>query len=155
VEAGRECGIDAKGLAGTSRNTTVTPGSAMILLSGRNDGLPSQLRRPGPQAESLHRPIRKSAVLASRCYPEAGTFAGLKTDAMARVVDRSGKAIDGLYAAGNDQASVMAGTTRQRINLGQHDLGFIAARHAARLSPASRGREPSLELTRPRCLPAL
>jgi predicted oxidoreductase len=62
-----------------------------------------------------------------------GTFAGLKTDAFARVLDRSGKPIDGLYAAGNDQASVMGGHYPSGgINLGPAmTFGFVAARHAA------------------------
>ena len=38
-----------------------------------------------------------------------GTFAGLKTDAHARVLDGRGSPIAGLYAAGNDMASVMGG----------------------------------------------
>lgn len=38
-----------------------------------------------------------------------GTFAGLKTDHRARVVDAAGAPIAGLYAVGNDQASVLGG----------------------------------------------
>ncbi|MGV8327705.1 FAD-binding protein, partial [Pseudomonas aeruginosa] len=38
-----------------------------------------------------------------------GTFAGLKTDAQARVLDGGGQPIPGLYAAGADMASLFAG----------------------------------------------
>ena len=70
-----------------------------------------------------------------------GTFAGLATDAHARVLAADGKPIVGLYAAGNDQASVMGGHYPSGgINLGPAmTFGFIAGRHAAgadRDSPA-------------------
>ena len=38
-----------------------------------------------------------------------GTFAGLRTDEHARVLDSNARAIAGLYAVGNDMASIMAG----------------------------------------------
>jgi succinate dehydrogenase/fumarate reductase flavoprotein subunit len=40
---------------------------------------------------------------------EIGTFAGLRTDRNARVLDAEGNVIEGLYAVGNDQANVFAG----------------------------------------------
>jgi predicted oxidoreductase len=40
---------------------------------------------------------------------DLGTFAGIRTDAQARVMDASGDPIPGLFAAGNDNASVMGG----------------------------------------------
>ena len=40
---------------------------------------------------------------------DLGTFAGLRTDAMTRVLDASGRPIAGLHAVGNDAASVMGG----------------------------------------------
>jgi len=40
---------------------------------------------------------------------ELATFAGLRTDAHARVLDASGDAIAGLYAAGNDAATIAGG----------------------------------------------
>ncbi|WP_274964770.1 FAD-binding protein [Acidibrevibacterium fodinaquatile] len=43
-------------------------------------------------------------------YPaDLGTSAGLATDAAARVLDDAGTPIAGLYACGNDMASVMDG----------------------------------------------
>lgn len=38
-----------------------------------------------------------------------GTFAGLGTDASARVLDGAGQAIPGLFAVGNDMHSIMGG----------------------------------------------
>ena len=62
-----------------------------------------------------------------------GTFAGLKTDATARVLDATGMPIPGLHAAGTDMASVMGGHyPAGGINLGPAmTFGYIAGRHAA------------------------
>jgi len=62
-----------------------------------------------------------------------GTFAGLRTDASARVLDGQGAPIPGLYAAGNDMASVMGGRYPSGgITLGPAmTFGFIAGHHAA------------------------
>ena len=40
---------------------------------------------------------------------ELGTFAGIATSPNAEVVDRDGRPIAGLYAVGNDAASVFEG----------------------------------------------
>ena len=62
-----------------------------------------------------------------------GTFAGLATDARARVLDAADAPIPGLYAVGNDQASVMGGHyPAGGINIGPAmTFGYIAARDLA------------------------
>jgi predicted oxidoreductase len=62
---------------------------------------------------------------------DLGTFAGLKTDANARVLDGAGRPIGGLYAVGNDAASIMGGNyPGGGITLGPAiTFGYIAARH--------------------------
>ena len=67
-----------------------------------------------------------------------GTFAGLKTNAHAQVLDALGQPIAGLYAGGNDMNSLMAGHYPSGgITLGPAMVfGFLAAHHAA-------GREPT------------
>ena len=40
---------------------------------------------------------------------DLGTYAGISTDANARALDADGHVIAGLYAAGNDMASIMGG----------------------------------------------
>ena len=64
---------------------------------------------------------------------ELGTFAGIATNANAQIVDKDGEPIPGLYAAGNDAASVMGGTyPAAGITIGPAmTFGFIAARHLA------------------------
>lgn len=56
-------------------------------------------------------PVLDGPYYAVRLHPgDVGTMYGLNTDAHARVVDASGQPIPGLFAVGNDAASVMAGT---------------------------------------------
>jgi len=64
---------------------------------------------------------------------DLGTFAGIRTDASARVLDAKGEPIKGLYAAGNDAASVMGGNyPGGGITLGPAlTFGYIAGRHLA------------------------
>ena len=64
---------------------------------------------------------------------DLGTFAGLRCDEHARVLDEDGKPIMGLYAAGNDGASIMGGNyPGGGITLGPAvTFGYIAARHMA------------------------
>ncbi len=79
-------------------------------------------------------PIVKPPFYAVRLVPgDIGTFAGLKTDRDARVIDAKGSAIEGLYAVGNDAASFMGGSyPGAGITLGPALVfGHRAARHAA------------------------
>ncbi|SFU47897.1 FAD binding domain-containing protein [Methylobacterium sp. 174MFSha1.1] len=64
---------------------------------------------------------------------DLGTFAGLRSDGHARVLDRAGRPIPGLYAAGNDMASIMGGNyPGGGITLGPAlTFGYIAGRHLA------------------------
>jgi succinate dehydrogenase/fumarate reductase flavoprotein subunit len=73
-------------------------------------------------------------LYAVRIVPGSlGTFAGLKTDEHARVLDSRGAPIGGLYAAGNDMNSIMGGHyPGGGITLGPAmTFGWIAARHIA------------------------
>ncbi len=62
-----------------------------------------------------------------------GTYVGISTDRNARVLDGSGKPIPGLYAAGNDSASVFGGYyPGPGITLGPaFTFGYLAAHHLA------------------------
>ena len=62
-----------------------------------------------------------------------GTFAGLRANAQAQVLDGGGEPIAGLYAAGNDMNSIMGGHYPSGgITLGPAmTFGFVAAHHAA------------------------
>jgi succinate dehydrogenase/fumarate reductase flavoprotein subunit len=64
---------------------------------------------------------------------DLGTFAGLKTNENAQVLNGKGKPITGLYSVGNDAASIMGGNyPGGGITLGPAiTFGYIAARHMA------------------------
>jgi succinate dehydrogenase/fumarate reductase flavoprotein subunit len=79
-------------------------------------------------------PLERAPFYAVKVVPgDLGTFAGLRGDAHARVLDGEGRPIPGLYAAGNDLASVMGGNyPGGGITLGPAmTFGYIAARHMA------------------------
>ncbi|MGJ5179433.1 FAD-dependent oxidoreductase [Bradyrhizobium oligotrophicum] len=64
---------------------------------------------------------------------DLGTYAGIRTDEHARALDAQGQPIEGLYAAGNDMASIMGGNyPGAGITLGPAlTFGYIAGRHLA------------------------
>ncbi len=76
-----------------------------------------------------HAPFYAVRVVAG----SLGTFAGLETNEHAQVLDENQSPIEGLYAAGNDMASVMGGHYPSGgITLGPAmTFGYIAAHHMA------------------------
>jgi succinate dehydrogenase/fumarate reductase flavoprotein subunit len=64
---------------------------------------------------------------------DLGTYAGIKTDENARALDADGHPIAGLYAVGNDMASIMGGNyPGAGITLGPAlTFGYIAGKHIA------------------------
>ena len=79
-------------------------------------------------------PIEQGPFYAVKVEPGCfGTFAGLKANAHAQVLDSAGQPIKGLYAAGSDMASIMGGHyPAGGINLGPAaTFGYIAGRHLA------------------------
>ena len=66
---------------------------------------------PGHSPNPCIAPLATPPFSAVRVVPsELGKVAGIATNAHAQVVDADGRPIPGLYAAGNDAASVMGGT---------------------------------------------
>lgn len=70
---------------------------------------------------------------------DIGTFAGLVTDEKTRVLDASGKPIKGLYAVGNDAASIMGGNyPGAGITLGPAlTFGYVAGLQLAKAEEAT------------------
>lgn len=131
----RACGIDPQALEATvgtwnrdareGRDTAFGRGATPC---NRVQGDPAQ--RPNPCVAPIERP----PYYAVRVVPGSlGTFAGLRSDAQARVLDRDGQPIAGLYACGNDMSSVMGGRYPSGgITLGPAmTFGYVAAHHAA------------------------
>lgn len=77
-------------------------------------------------------PIETGPFYAVRLYVgDLGTFAGLRANENAQVLNQDGTPIAGLYAVGNDAASIMGGNyPGGGITLGPAvTFGYIAARH--------------------------
>jgi succinate dehydrogenase/fumarate reductase flavoprotein subunit len=87
---------------------------------------------PWPNASLA--PLERGPFYAVKVVPGSfGTFAGLATDADSRVLDDNDTPIDGLYAVGVDQASVMGGHYPSGgINLGPAmTFGYLTGRRLA------------------------
>jgi succinate dehydrogenase/fumarate reductase flavoprotein subunit len=134
AELARNCGIDPEGLEQTmteynvharkGENPAFGRGS---MIYNRYQGDASNTPNPGIA------PIERGPFYAVKVIRGSfGTFAGLKTDASARVLDADDVPIPGLYGAGTDRASVMGHYPAGWINLGPAmTFGYIAGRHAA------------------------
>ncbi|PJI38798.1 MAG: 3-oxosteroid 1-dehydrogenase [Ferrovibrio sp.] len=78
--------------------------------------------------------IERGPFYALKIYMgDLGTFAGIKTNSTAQVINQAGNAVPGLYAVGNDAASVMGGNyPGAGITLGPAlTFGYIVGRHLA------------------------
>jgi succinate dehydrogenase/fumarate reductase flavoprotein subunit len=145
AELARACGIDGDALQQTVQrfNRQALAGQDEDFAKGETaynhmqGDAPFAAERgwPNPCMGPLERgPFYAVKVVAG----SLGTFAGLRTNAHAQVLDTQGQPIAGLYAGGNDMNSLMAGHYPSGgITLGPAmTFGWLAAHHAA-------GREPS------------
>ena len=136
-----EAGIDAAGLRATVDrfNEGAERGEDPEFGKGGNvynrfNGDPTH--RPNPCLE----PLRTPPYYAVRVIPgDLGTFMGVRTDPLARVLDEAQAPIPGLYAAGNDMASFMGGNyPGAGITIGPAlTFGYIAAHHMAGVEPGA------------------
>jgi len=134
-ELARACGIDAAGLEATIREFNVGAREGKDLQFGRgttafNRYLADPDQKPNPCVAPLERgPYYAVKLLMG----DLGTFDGLSTDVLGRVRHADGSVIDGLYAVGNDRASVMGGTyPGAGITLGPNlTFGYITGLHLA------------------------
>jgi succinate dehydrogenase/fumarate reductase flavoprotein subunit len=143
AELAAACGIDAAGLQATVAryNPMARAGRDDDYAKGETPYNRMQGEAAPHRANACMAPLEHGPYYAVRVVPGSlGTFAGLRTDASARVLNASGEPIAGLYAAGNDMNSLMGGHyPAGGITLGPAlTFGFIAAHHAAgRPLPAS------------------
>lgn len=111
AELARQCGIDADRLAASVARFNQ---HAMQGEDPDFDRGTSPYNRAQGEARYAPNPslgaLEQGPFYAVKLLPGSlGTFAGLRTDAVARVLDGDGQAIGGLFAVGNDMASVMDG----------------------------------------------
>jgi succinate dehydrogenase/fumarate reductase flavoprotein subunit len=138
-ELARNCGIDPLGLADTIAEYNAHAKRGEDPLFGRGSTMYNRYQgdarvTPNPCVA----PIERAPFYAVKVVPGSfGTFAGIRTDAHARVVGTGGDPIPGLYAAGTDAASVMGGFyPAGGINLGPAmTFGYMAGCHAAGQPP--------------------
>lgn len=134
-ELAQACGIDSATLEDTVR----------IHNEGARVGVDPQFGRgqepinratgePDQQPNPCVAPIERAPFYALRVVAGSlSTFAGLRTDASARALDSGQRPIPGLYAVGNDMASIMGGEyPAGGFTLGPAmTFGYIAALHAS------------------------
>lgn len=136
AELARQCGIDVDGLQRTVAQFNGPAARGEDPAFGRGsvpyERLQGDAEHAGPNpcvAPLLHGPF-----YAVRVVPGSlGTFAGLAANAHGQVLDAQQQPIAGLYAAGNDMASVMGGHYPSGgITLGPAmTFGYVLAHHAA------------------------
>jgi succinate dehydrogenase/fumarate reductase flavoprotein subunit len=146
AELTQVCGIDAQGLQATVQryNTLAQDGKDRDFGKGetpynRIQGDAINATRRGLRNPCMG-PIESGPFYAVKVVMGSlGTFAGLRVNDHAQVVDTQGQAIPGLYAGGNDLSSMMGGHyPAGGITLGPAmTFGFIAAHHAAGRDPAA------------------
>ncbi len=144
AELAQACGIDASTLHATvlRYNAMARQGRDEDFAKGETPYNRIQGDAIRAQAAGLSNPcmapLEKGPFYAVKIVMGSlGTFAGLRVDDQARVLDARGQPIPGLYAGGNDLSSMMAGHYPSGgITLGPAmTFGFIAAHHAAGRDP--------------------
>jgi succinate dehydrogenase/fumarate reductase flavoprotein subunit len=135
AELAKAAGIDAAGLEATVAvfNESAAEGRDPAFGKGSrayNRYQGDALHGPNPCIAPLQRPPFYAIKLV---IGDLGTYAGIKTDAQARALDANGRPIPGLYAAGNDMASIMGGNyPGAGITLGPAlTFGYVAGCHLA------------------------
>jgi len=135
AELARAAGIDANALETTIADYNKGAAEGRDPLFGKGTRAYNRF-----QGDALHgpnpciAPIESSPFYAIKLViGDLGTYAGIKTDAHARALDADGQVIPGLYAAGNDMASIMGGNyPGAGITLGPAlTFGYIAGKHLA------------------------
>jgi succinate dehydrogenase/fumarate reductase flavoprotein subunit len=128
-------GIDAKGLETTVAQFNATAAEGRDPVFGKGSRAYNRF-----QGDALHgpnpclAPVERGPFFAIKMVVgDLGTYAGIETDSDSRVLRADGSPIRGLYAAGNDIASIMGGNyPGAGITLGPAlTFGYIAGRHIA------------------------
>ena len=145
-ELARKMGIDEAGLVATAKRFSQFAKNGRDEDFGRGDSAYDRFYsdprvKPNPNLG----PIEKPPFYALKVWPgDLGTMGGLLIDEHARVLREDGSVIRGLYAAGNNTASVMGRTyPGPGSTIGPAMVfGMIGGRHA--VLPAAPHNDPSL-----------
>jgi hypothetical protein len=145
AQLAQACGIEAQSLQDTIARYNALSQEGKDLDFGRGDTPYNRIQ--GDAINATRRGLRNPCMGPIETGPfyavkvvmgSLGTFAGLRVNDHAQVLDASGLPIPGLYAGGNDLSSMMGGHyPAGGITLGPAmTFGFIAAHHAADRDPA-------------------
>lgn len=135
ADLARACGIDASGLEATVAefNRGARQGRDEAFHRGET-AFNRYLADPDNRPNACVAPVDEGPFYAVKMeMGDLGTFDGLKTTVPGEVLDRQGHVIPGLYAVGNDRASIMGGNyPGAGITLGPAmAFGWITGRHLA------------------------
>jgi succinate dehydrogenase/fumarate reductase flavoprotein subunit len=138
AELAQACGIEPATLEATVArfNASARAGDDPEFGRGRSPYNRVQGDAAATGANPSLGPLEKAPFYAVRIVAGGlGTFAGLRTDAAARVLGRDGAAVPGLFAVGNDMSSIMGGNYPSGgITLGPAmTFGYVAGRVLAGL----------------------
>jgi succinate dehydrogenase/fumarate reductase flavoprotein subunit len=135
-ELAHACGIDAARLRASVQAFNAQALQGRDTDFGKGDTPYNRMNgdTTNPLPNACMAPLLRSPFYAVKVVAGSlGTFAGLRTNTHAQVLDAQGEAIAGLYASGSDMNSLMGGHYPSGgITLGPAmTFGWIAAHHAA------------------------
>ena len=135
ADLAKACGIDAAGLETTVReyNQGAVRGVDTQFARGTT-AFNRYLADPAQQPNPCVAPVEKGPFYAVKVLMgDLGTFDGIQTTVVGEVKRRDGSVIDGLYAVGNDRASIMGGNyPGAGITHGPNmTFGYVTANHIA------------------------
>ena len=135
AELAKNAGIDAAGLEQTVRDFNVGATQGDDPAFGRGStSFNRYLADPSRQPNPCVAPVQQGPFYAVKVIMgDLGTFDGIKTSVVGEVLRRDGAPIDGLYAVGNDRASIMGGNyPGAGITHGPNmTFGYATAHHIA------------------------
>jgi predicted oxidoreductase len=144
AELAHACGIDGDRLQATVQRYNSLCKSGKDLDFGKGETPYNRIQGDAIRATArglpnpCMGPIERGPFYAVKVVMGSlGTFAGLRTNAQAQVLDANQQPIAGLYAGGNDMNSLMGGNyPAGGITLGPAmTFGFIAGHHMAGINP--------------------
>lgn len=135
AELAKNCGIDPAGLEHTVRtyNVGAVKGEDPAFGRGRTS-FNRYLADPANQPNPCVAPVQTGPFYAVKLIMgDLGTFDGIKTSVVGEVLKRDGRPIAGLYAVGNDRASIMGGNyPGAGITHGPNmTFGYVTGNHIA------------------------
>jgi succinate dehydrogenase/fumarate reductase flavoprotein subunit len=145
AELAKATGIDAAGLEATVHEYNVGAKNGVDAQFGRGTtSFNRYLADPAVKPNPCVAPVGKGPYYAVKVLMgDLGTFDGIKTTAVGQVLKDNGEIVPGLFAVGNDRASIMGGNyPGAGITLGPNmTFGYITGRFIAGVGGVGRHAE--------------